>query len=137
MNANKTQPTNRSVQDYIESIANEERKQDAKELLGIMQSVTGAKPVLWGPSIVGFGSYHYVYATGREGDAPKVAFSARKQALTIYGIVFYDTNEEENARLLAKLGPHKTGKGCLYIPSLNTIDTTVLKRMIASAYSHK
>lgn len=137
MNANKTQPTNRSVQDYIESIANEERKQDAKELLGIMQSVTGAKPVLWGPSIVGFGSYHYVYATGREGDAPKVAFSARKQALTIYGIVFYNTNEEENGRLLAKLGPHKTGKGCLYISALNKIDLEVLKLMIANAYNHK
>lgn len=137
MKANKTQPTSLSVQDYIESIANEERKQDAKMLLGIMQSVTGAEPVLWGPSIVGFGSYHYAYATGREGDAPKVAFSARKQALTVYGIVFYDTNEEENVHLLTKLGPHKTGKGCLYISALNKVDLDVLRLMIANAYSHK
>lgn len=134
MSENITKPTNAPVNDYIASIENVERQSDARQMLTIMQEATGERPVMWGSSIVGFGSYHYKYASGREGDAVRVGFSGRKQALTIYGVIFYNVSEEENVRLLSKLGPHKVGKGCLYIQSLADIDLEVLKQMIRRAY---
>jgi hypothetical protein len=100
-----------------------------------MARATGDEPVMWGPSIIGFGSRHYVYESGREGDTPLVAFSARKQALTIYGL--FPAPDHENVALASTLGPHTHGKSCLYIKDLNVIDIGVLTAMITQAYHTK
>jgi len=127
---NKTIPTNKSVAEFINSIPDEEKKQDCRVLLEMMESATGEKGVMWGDAIVGFGLYHYVYTTGREGDMPKAGFSPRKQALTVY--LNYDF--ENNKDLIEKLGKHKTGKVCLYINRLSDIDRDVLKELILRSY---
>jgi hypothetical protein len=132
MSANKTRPTNVSVFEFIASINDEKRRSDSTQLLGLMKNATGAEPVLWGPSIIGFGSHHYIYESGREGDSPKVAFAPRKQALVLYGLL----GLKQNIQLLANLGPHKQGKGCLYIKTLAEVDGKVLANMINSAYSY-
>lgn len=136
MAENKTKPTNMSPDDYVDSVANEKRREDAKQLLNIMREVTGVEPVMWGASLIGFGSYHYRYESGREGDALKVGFSPRSTALVVYGLIFYDENEPNN-RLLEKLGTYKRGKGCLYLNSLSEIDELVLRQMIRNAFSHQ
>ncbi len=133
MTENKTQKNNSSVKDFINAIENEARKQDSIQLLEIFKVCTGEEPVMWGSSIVGYGSYHYRYRSGREGDSLRVGFSPRKQALTIYGLVMYDLMRTNN-ELLKKLGPHKVGKGCLYIKSLKDIDIETLKQMITNAF---
>jgi hypothetical protein len=130
---NKTQPTEESVSKYLESIEDQARRKDAKRLAKIATEVTGVKPVMWGTGIVGFGSYHYVYASGREGDTAAVGFAARKNALAIYGL----TDHEENEELLEKLGPHGSGKSCLYIKDLTEVHTGVLKKMIKTAYANR
>ncbi len=132
-NQNKTQPTTKSVDEYIQAIQNEGHKKDAEQLVEIFSRLTGESPVMWGPSIVGFGSYHYKYESGREGDSPKLAFAARKQAMTLYGLIFYDKSHENN-KLLDELGPHKSGKVCLYIKSLADINIKVLEKMITNSY---
>lgn len=121
MKANKTQPTKLPVVDYLQSIEYDRQRYDATELMGLMEEVTGLKPIMWGTSIVGFGSYHYVYATGREGDTVAVGFSARNAALTIYGLFHYEENKE-NIKLAHRLGKHTHGKGCVYIKSLDAIN---------------
>lgn len=136
MGTNKTQANDGSVNEYVDAIIDTKRRAEVASLIQLMSETTKQAPVMWGPSIVGFGSYHYTYASGREGDAPRVALSSRKQAITVYGLVFYDTTHANNA-LLQKLGPHKTGKGCLYIKSLKDIDLAVLKQMIANSYINK
>jgi hypothetical protein len=133
MAENKTKPSLVSPEDYIRSIEDPERRADGQRLLKIMSDATGEVAVMWGSSIVGFGSYHYKYESGREGDSLKVGFSARKAALVLYGLVLYDEHEENN-RLLAKLGKHTRGKGCLYIKSLEEIDEKVLRTMIENGY---
>lgn len=133
MTENKTKPTEMSVNDYITAIASESQRDDARVLLEIMQTITGQKPVMWGTSIVGFGQYHYKYASGREGDSIKVGFSARKNALTVYCLGFY-SGDTENSVLLEKLGKYKAGKGCLYIKSLADVDLEILKQMISNAF---
>lgn len=95
----------------------------------MFRAVTGERPQMWGPSIIGYGTHHYRYESGREGDAPLVAFSPRKQSLTIYLVDRFD----ERDRLLAKLGPHSTGKVCLYLRSLDDIDRAVLKAIVAAS----
>ncbi|MCC7543804.1 DUF1801 domain-containing protein [bacterium] len=133
---NKTQPTDQKISEYLDKIDKPERRADAEQLIKIMSEATGEKPVLWGPSMVGFGSYHYKYPSGREGDALKVGFAMRKPKIVLYGLKFYDqiqTNED----LLSKLGPVEIGKGCIYIKSLADIDVTVLKEMIRNAYHYK
>jgi len=127
---NKTVPTIKSVTEFINSIPEEDRKQDCRVVLEMMESTTGEKGVMWGDSIVGFGLYHYVYATGREGDMPKVGFSPRKQALTVY----LSYGFENYVDLLTKLGKHKTGKICLYINHLSDVDLDVLKELILRSY---
>src|SRR5438270_6305792 len=108
---NKTKPTKMSVATFIEALTDQTRRADAKTLVKLMQRATGEKPKMWGPSIIGFGSYHYTYDTGREGDMPLAGFSPRKAAT-----VLYITTEFSDAEvLLAKLGKHTTGKACLYI----------------------
>ena len=128
----KTKPTEVSVEKFIEEIQQPQKKEDAYALLALFAEVTGEEAKMWGPSIIGFGEYHYRYASGHEGDAPLAAFSPRKTALTFY-FMLPDGKREE---LLAKLGKHKTGKGCVYVNKLSDIDTAVLKEMIREDIAH-
>ena len=126
MPENKTKPTKVSVAAFVNAITDPARRADAKALVKLLQRATGEKPQMWGPSIVGFGSYHYKYESGREGDMPIVGFSPRKAATVLYGVA--------GARdLLPKLGKHTTGKGCLYIKKLADVDQQVLLAMVIKA----
>lgn len=128
MAKNKTTETNESIIDFIDAFVEDETKRkDSFELIRIMHEITHFEPKMWGPSIIGFGSYHYKYANGHEGDAPLVAFSPRKAAISLY---IY-TTPENREDLLAKLGKHKASKGCIYIKNLADIDLAVLKNMIS------
>lgn len=129
MAENKTKPTNIRVPAFLDSCADEPRRKDAKTLAKLMQEVTGNEPAMWGPSIVGFDSYHYIYESGREGDMPIVGFSPRKAANVLYGAIGFDGAEA----LLAKLGKHTTGKGCLYIKKLADVDMKVLETLVKRA----
>lgn len=124
--ANKTQPTQKTVTEFLGAVADETQRADAKALVKLMQSATGEKPKMWGPSIVGFGSYHYTYESGREGDMPLVGFSPRKTATVLY----LGLGESWAKPLLAKLGKHTTGKGCLYIKRLSDVDVKVLEQLV-------
>ncbi len=125
----KTRPTDASVDAYLEQIADEARREDCRTLVRIMKKVTGAKPRMWGTSIVGFGTYHYKYASGREGDWPLTGFSSRQRDLTLYIMAGFSRYEE----LMAKLGKHKTGKSCLYVKRLSDIDLEVLERLVTAS----
>ena len=129
MAENKTKPTTIGVAAFIEDIADPARRTDAKTLVKLMQGASGEKPRMWGPSIVGFGSCHYKYESGREGDAPLIAFSPRKAASVLYGLI----GSDDCRTLLPKLGKHSTGKGCLYIKKLADVDQQVLKAMASKA----
>ena len=122
----KTKPNNQSVTKFIEAVDDETKRVDSKALLKLMRKVTGKRPKMWGDSIVGYGSYHYIYPTGNKGDWPIVGFSPRKQALTVYIM----TGFKPFAALMKKLGKHKTGKSCLYIRRLSDIDMDVLEEVI-------
>jgi hypothetical protein len=125
----KTKPTALSVDAYIEAIPDEARRRDCRTLLALMKKVTGMKPRMWGSSIVGFGSYHYKYASGHEGDAALTGFSSRKQDLTIYIPAGFD----KHAALLARLGKHKHSLSCLYVKRLSDIDHALLGKLIVSS----
>jgi Domain of unknown function (DU1801) len=133
MAENKTKPTTVSVSVFIEAISDEGKRADAKALVKMMQNASGEKPKMWGPSIVGFGSYHYKYESGREGDMPVIAFSPRKAATVLYGAIGFDGAE----KLLAKLGKHTTGKGCLYVKKLTDVNAKVLEAMVGKALAAK
>lgn len=122
----KTKPNHGDVESFIASVEPEQKRDDSRALLKLMQEITGEEPVLWGPSIIGFGNYHYVYESGREGDWFLTGFSPRKQALTIY---LMGSHGFDNS-LMDKLGKHKTGKGCLYVKKLDDVDEKVLKELI-------
>lgn len=122
----KTRATAESVKDFIASLENETRRTDANTLLKVFADVTGWKPRMWGPSIIGFGSYHYRYASGREGDAPLTGFSPRKQNLSVYLAYGF----ERQADLLERLGKHKLGKACLYLKRLDDADPAALRELI-------
>ena len=126
MSDNKTKPTEIDARDFINSVQNKTRREDALRLLDIFAEITGEPPVMWGPSIIGFGSYHYRYASGREGDFLRCGFSPRAANMVLYLI------SGANARpdLLKELGPHKTGASCLYIGPLQKIELDVLKLLI-------
>ncbi|MDQ6529938.1 DUF1801 domain-containing protein [Flavobacterium sp. LHD-85] len=126
MAKNKTTETQNSVTDFINAVDNEVKRNDAFELLKIIQEITGFEPKMWGPSIIGFGSYHYKYDSGHEGDAPLAGFSPRKTAMTVY---FY-LPEEKREALLSKLGKHTSSKACIYIKKLADIDIEILKKII-------
>lgn len=128
---NKTRPTDVDPMDFIASVEPAVRREDAYRLVKIMREETGEEPYMYGPSIVGFGSYHYKYESGREGDAPVSAFSPRKAQLVVYLIADY---EDVYADLLARLGPYKVGKTCLYIKKLADIDEDVLRQMIRDSH---
>ena len=122
----KTKRTKVSVESHIAGIANEEQRNDARTLVALMRRVTKEEPKMWGPTIVGFGSYHYTYASGHEGDTALAAFAVRGRELVVYILEF-----EGRDALLAKLGKHKTGKVCVYIRRLADIDLKVLETLVA------
>jgi len=124
---NKTQITNVDPDDFVASVAHSTRRADAEALVEMMQRVTGCAPKMWGPSIVGFGRYHYHYDSGREGDFMLTGFSPRKANLVIYTMPGYEDSGEQ----LAALGKHKLGKSCLYINKLADVDLGVLEDIIA------
>ncbi|MEO8504928.1 MAG: DUF1801 domain-containing protein [Acidobacteriota bacterium] len=132
MAENKTKPTTGSVASFIAAIADETKRADAKTLVKLLQSVTGEKPKMWGPSIVGFGTCHYVYASGREGDMPLAGFSPRKAATVVYltGVL------QDSKVLLAKLGKHTTGSGCLYMKRLADVDVDVLEQLAVKSVEY-
>jgi hypothetical protein len=117
----------RSVAEFLATVESDQRRTDAEALIGLMSDVTGEPPVMWGPSIVGFGTYHYRYATGREGDGPLASFAPRKQESVVYLIGGF---EDRNGELLERLGPHKTGKSCLYLKRLSGVDLAVLRELV-------
>ena len=123
---NKTKPTNLSVAVFIDALTDRARCVDAKALVKLMQSAVGEKPKMWGPSIIGFGSYHYRYDSGREGDMPLIGFSPRKAATVLYNMTGFSGSEA----LLAKLGKYTSGKGCLYIKKLADVDQKVLEALV-------
>jgi hypothetical protein len=125
----KTRQNDSSVQDFLAAVANENRRKDAQTVLKLMQQVTGFEPTMWGPSIVGFGSYHYKYASGREGDSMLVGFSPRKQDLTVY----INGGFEQHPELMEKLGKFKTGKVCLYIKKLEDIHLPTLRELVQAS----
>src|SRR5580693_696941 len=126
MAENKTRPTELSVAACIDAVTDQAKRADAKALVKVMQKATGEKPKMWGPSIIGFGSYHYIYESGRQGDMPLAGFSPRKAATVLYGM----TGFSESEALLAKLGKHTTGGGCLYIKKLADVDREVLEALL-------
>ena len=130
MTENKTRPTKDSVTDFLNKIMDEQLREDCYAILEMMHTVSNSEPIMWGSSIVGFGIYHYVYESGREGDTVVIGFSPRKQNISIYLMGGVKIIENE----LSKLGKHKTGKGCLYIKSLRDVDPEVLKEILAKAY---
>src|SRR5882762_6017842 len=125
MAENKTKPTKLSVAAFIDALTDQTKRADAKTIVKLMQSAAGEKPKMWGPSIIGFGSYHYKYDSGREGDMPLISFSPRKPAIVLYSL----TGLSDSDALLAKLGKHTTGKGCLYIKKLADVDQKVLEEL--------
>jgi hypothetical protein len=122
-----TVPTDASVDDFLAAVPDERRRADAETLRTMMREMTGEPAVMWGPSIVGFGSYRRSYDSGRTGDWPLVGFSPRKQQLVVYLVGGY---EVRHTSVLARLGPHKTGKGCLYLKRLDGIDEGALRELI-------
>jgi len=127
MAENKTKATRASVEGYIAAIEDEARRTDCRALLKLMSDATKEKPTMWGTSIVGFGSYHYRYDSGHEGTAPLVGFSPRKASLVVYLVAAYQDRYPE---LLERLGPHKLGKGCLYLKRLDDVDHEALRALV-------
>jgi hypothetical protein len=126
----KTKETGADVIRFIEeTMDNPKKKQDAYRLLEIFEETSGFSPKMWGPSIIGFGSYHYVYESGHKGDAPLVGFSPRKAKISLY----FAAGDPDRERLLAKFGKHTSGKSCVYINKLEDIDVEVLKEMISES----
>jgi hypothetical protein len=128
---NKTRPTDADVAAFLAAVEHPVRRRDAQRLVELMTRVTGEPARMWGPSIVGFGSYHYRYASGREGDMAAVGFSPRKAATTLY----LTDGVDEHAGLLARLGPHTVGKACVYVKDLDGVDLDVLEEMVRRSYA--
>ena len=128
-NKNKTKPTDASVEDYIASRANEQQRTDCQELMALLKKITQQPPKMWGPSMVGYGSYRYTYESGRTGEAPVAAFAIRGRELVVYLI---DEGDRQKT-LLAKLGKHKMTKCCLYFKQLADLDKSVLAQLVAGS----
>ncbi len=126
MAENKTQPTERSVKTFIDSLDDQQKITDSYSLVELMKDVTGCEPKMWGPSIIGFDQYHYKYESGREGDWLKVGFSPRKRELSIYIMSGFKKHDS----LLQKLGKNRTGESCLYVKKLDDIDLDVLRELV-------
>ena len=132
MAKNKTTETVKSVDEFINAIADETKRKDCFQAIKLMKSETGFDAKMWGPAIVGFGSYHYKYDSGHEGDAPLVAFSPRAAALVFYLSANFAKREE----LLKSFGKHKTDKGCIYVKKLDDINMDILKKMVSASFKH-
>ena len=128
----KTQPNDQNVEDFLNSVADGTKRRDSFTILELLKQITGSEPVMWGDSIIGFGSYHYKYASGREADWFLTEFSPRKRNLTLYIMSGFEGYDE----LLNKLGKHSTGKSCLYIKKLGDIDLEVLKELVDKSVQH-
>jgi hypothetical protein len=132
MASNKTQPTRQKVSEFIAGIEDQRKRADCRELMKLMREVTGNRATMWGAAIVGFGKYHYKYASGREGDFFLTGFSPRKQALSIYIISGFKAHDG----LMKKLGKFKTGKSCLYVKTLDDIDRAVLRELVEKSVAY-
>lgn len=121
----KTKATPVSVAEFIDGVADERQRDDARKITGMMERLSGHPPKMWGPSIIGFGTYHYQYASGHEGDMARIGFSPRKGNIVLYLVDGFTGHAE----LMAKLGKHKSGKSCLYIKQLSDVDETVLEQL--------
>ena len=132
MAGNKTRKTDANVEDYLNSVENKRRREDSFQVLAMMKEITGEEPKMWGPSIVGFGEYHYAYDSGREGDSFLTGFAPRKQSLTLYIMPGF----AEYSELLGNLGKYKTGKSCLYINKLDDVHIDTLQELIRRSYLH-
>jgi len=119
--------TGASVAGFLARVPDEQRREDARRLCAMMQEITGEPPTMWGTSIIGFGSYHYRYASGHEGDSALASFAPRSQHLVVYLVGEF---EDRYQSVLARLGPHKTGKGCLYLKRLDDADQDALRELI-------
>jgi hypothetical protein len=128
----KTFKTDQDVTEFINSVADEKKRTDSFKLIEMMSAITGFKPYMWGPSIIGFGNYHYKYESGHEGDAPLAGFSPRKSAISVY----VDSEFPERDELLKQLGKHKSAVSCIYIKKLDDINMRVLKKMISASAKH-
>jgi len=126
MSENKTKKNQESVQTFLDTIENAQKKADSEQILQMMQEASGEPPAMWGPTIIGFGEYHYKYDSGREGDFMRIGFSPRKNNLSLYIMPGFSNYQP----LLDQLGKHKLGKSCLYINKLDDIDTDVLKQLM-------
>lgn len=126
----QTKVNDASVEEFLSKVENEQKRRDSFEILRMMKQVTKKKPKMWGPAIIGFGSSHYKYESGREGDMPQIAFSPRKQNITLY----IGVGDDSDNPLLRKLGKYRTGKVCLYIKKLADVDRNVLQELIADSY---
>lgn len=125
----KTKPTSSSVQSYVAAITDESRRTDCEALIGLMSKASGQQAIMWGTSIVGFGRHQYALAGGRVGEICAVGFSSRKGDISIYGVA----GENADSALLANLGKHKLGKGCLYVTQLSDVDLRVMEKLVAQA----
>ena len=130
MSENKTRPGTGSAADFIDQVSDPGRREDARTLCALMMEMTGEPPVLWGPSIIGFGSYHYRYDSGREGDAPAAGFSPRARELVVY----LAAHSDKTGALLDRLGKHRLGKSCLYLKRLFDIDLGVLREVVSDSF---
>lgn len=128
----KTQPNDQSVEDFLNSVENDTKREDSFTILELMKEETGAEPIMWGDRIVGFGTYHYKYASGRDAEWFLTGFSPRKQNLTLYIMSGF----EEYDDLLGKLGRHSTGKSCLYVKKLEDVDQDVLRELVSKSVEH-
>lgn len=128
----KMKENDNSVIEFIEKVENIKKRKDAYDLLDIFTEVTGFQPKMWGPSIIGFGSYHYIYKSGHEGDAPLVGFSPRKAKISLY----FTMDEIEREKLLESLGKHTSGKGCVYINKLADVDIDIIKKLIVHSVNY-
>jgi hypothetical protein len=128
----KTKPHDGSVQELLDRVEDPARRKDCQDVLEMMRRVTGSEPKLWGTGMIGFGQYHYKYASGTEGDWPLAGFAARKDSLTLYIMA----GVERFPALLEELGKHKIGKGCLYLKRLSDVDRDVLERLVRSSVEH-
>ncbi|MGA9651591.1 DUF1801 domain-containing protein [Pedobacter sp.] len=132
MAQNKTTENENDVVSFLNTVKDEQKRKDSFELIKIFEEASSFKAKMWGTAIVGFGSYHYKYASGREGDAPLAGFSPRKDSISLY--LTSELNEKE--KLLAEFGKHKTAKACIYIKKLSDIDVKILQKLIVNSIAH-
>ncbi|MEM8695615.1 MAG: DUF1801 domain-containing protein [Pseudomonadota bacterium] len=132
MAENKTKPIEKSPADFIAAVEPDWKREDAETICAMMERLSGEKPKMWGPSIIGFGQYHYRYDSGREGDFMLTGFSPRKTALTLYIMGGFPRHED----IMARLGKYKTGKSCLYVKRLSDVDLDVLEELVTASLDH-